>query len=114
MGILRTQASATRANARLETRLRSPVVARKEGRLRSRRGSVPPQPPLEEAMKQEAVSTASITPAVLSVAEACLYLNVRATFLRQAIRTGKIPHTRFGKLIRIRIEDLDEAIRTGL
>ena len=53
------------------------------------------------------VMNIAIQPAVLSIPEAGIYLNVSSDTVRRLIRKGAIPHARIGNSIRIRRADLD-------
>ena len=45
--------------------------------------------------------------AVLDVREAAAYLALAPETVRRLVRRGELPHTRVGKAIRFRLEDLD-------
>lgn len=52
----------------------------------------------------------SITPAVYTVQEAAVYLKLGKGTVYKLLREGRIPHSRLGKSIRFRREDLDAYI----
>jgi excisionase family DNA binding protein len=45
--------------------------------------------------------------AVLDVREAAAYLAVEAVTVYRLVRSGELPHTRVGRSVRFRVEDLD-------
>lgn len=48
------------------------------------------------------------SPAYLPVPGAAAHLSVSEATIRRAIRAGKLPHVRLGRLVRIAVEDLNE------
>lgn len=52
----------------------------------------------------------TITPAVYTVLEAAAYLQLGPTTIYKLLKEGRIPHSRLGKSIRFRREDLDKYI----
>lgn len=46
-------------------------------------------------------------PAYLPVSEAATHLSVSEATIRRAIRAGKLPHIRLGRLVRVAVDDLD-------
>ncbi|MET8757383.1 MULTISPECIES: helix-turn-helix domain-containing protein [Lentzea] len=46
-------------------------------------------------------------PAYLPVSEAAAHLSVSEVTIRRAIRAGKLPHIRLGRLVRVAVDDLD-------
>lgn len=53
--------------------------------------------------------------AVLDVREAAAYLAVEPLTVYRLVRSGELPHTRVGRLLRFRLEELDRYLeeRTG-
>jgi len=52
----------------------------------------------------------TITPAVFTIPEAAAYLSLGRSTVYKLIRAGKLYHSRLGKSIRLRREDLDKYI----
>ena len=54
-----------------------------------------------------------IRPAVLTKAQAAVYLGISQVTLHRMVKAGEIPHTRVSKSIRFRISDLDEYLEAN-
>jgi excisionase family DNA binding protein len=52
--------------------------------------------------------------AVLDLREAGAYLGVSEGTLYRWVRAGEIPHLRFGRSIRFRVEDMEQFVRSRL
>lgn len=50
----------------------------------------------------------------LSVNDVCDLLNLKKNFVYKLVNTGKLPHLRFEKLIRIRRSDVDQWVTDNL
>ena len=49
----------------------------------------------------------SVQPVVLSVEDAAAYLSVSKPTIYRLVRSGAVPHTRVGKMLRLRVADLE-------
>ena len=55
-----------------------------------------------------------MTDRYLTVKDVCDMLNLKKNFVYKLINTGKLPHLRFEKLIRIRQSDVDNWIMDNM
>jgi excisionase family DNA binding protein len=55
-------------------------------------------------------ATTEITPAVMNIAQAAIYLRLSRPKVYSMIRSGNLPHCRMDKSIRLRKSDLDKYI----
>lgn len=80
--------------------------------------SVSPSPPLHNMTKNEKNTrfdepTGSGRVQWLTLAEAARRLNVARTALYQWLQAGRVPHHRFGRLIKIHVDDLQRFVASA-
>lgn len=61
----------------------------------------------------EPTSTTPRHPLPLSVPEAATYSGLSESHLRRCIADGRLPHVRYGRIVRVHLDALDGYLRVG-